>query len=173
MTTDSKFSEEQIARHLEMFPEGAPDVAIGGLDIVRASIVAGERYQGEEPEVSWTVTGFPSTTDTPNAFVLMGDLRCTGNGWFIGASAVCFLSFRNKMGLVVAPDDFDTINELINRYGPWASHGLYDVVAMRARTLAVTSLGCELEIPALTPALRLVLASGEGDVPTETGRSTR
>ena len=105
--------------------------------------------------------------------VLIGDLACAQDGWFVGTTAVCFLSFRDRSSVNL--DDLESVNTLIERYGRWASHLLYDFVAMQARTLVASAAGCNLEVPVQTPDASIELLDAlptNDDGPDEAERAS-
>jgi hypothetical protein len=145
--------DESRNRHREMFQEGAPDVAISGVDVWRATITRSDGQQGNEASRSedathWHVSGFPMGSKD-YSLVLVGDLTCAAGGWFVGVTSTCMLLFRHPNQ--IDPDDLAEVNAATRRLAPWAANVLYDTAAARARSLVAASASCAIEVPLLTP----------------------
>lgn len=93
---------------------------------------------------------------------VFGDLQVIQDGWFIGVTGVVRLDFRgSQVPRVTSQAEAD---EAVLIYGPWVAHVLYDVVAAKARALAVQSFTMDMDIPVLTPDYEIVqLAESEPD----------
>lgn len=143
---------DDFDRTASMFTEGAPDVAIGGADIVRSTIVPLSDVEDDAPApgLHWHVTAIPTLRGESSGVALLGDLFISEDGWFIGVTGAMSIMFRNAAD---APDsgDFEAINAVGHRLGPWISNVLYDVIRMRANQMIASTEGCEVDLPRLTP----------------------
>lgn len=136
-----------------MFPPGAPDVAIGALSIARSTITqrSGDTArQSDEPEheVRWEVYARIAGDESP-AVLVFGDLIVMDSSWFVGATSVAVLYFRDRAA--VPPKSEENELKLTATFGPWLTHALYDMAAGSARRLIAGSPECEVTIPYVTP----------------------
>lgn len=134
----------------EIFGEGAPDVAITGLDVLRATIVRRDFDADEDGDgLHWHIYGVPSGLEN-SPLTLVGDLALASGGWFVGATVTALIGFRDPG--IFDPASTEQVREFGRTLGAWASHVLYDLAASRGRSLVASSSGCPLELPLLTPS---------------------
>ncbi|GLJ67530.1 hypothetical protein J2S40_000182 [Nocardioides luteus] len=129
----------------DLMPEGAPAIAVTGIDLSRATIVS---RSGDEERVHWHIASLPVPGAVPPRLCMMGDLIHHADGWFVGATAVCYLTFRDPED---APESDDELDEATKVLGAWASNILYDTAAAAARRLVASTVGCHLDIAIQTP----------------------
>ncbi|PUB21460.1 hypothetical protein C8K30_1143 [Promicromonospora sp. AC04] len=91
----------------------------------------------------------PAEDGDEASFALISDLQVSKGPWFLAVSASSALLFRNRTD-APAPN-VDGANALLKSLGPWASHALYDHLALTARTLLAAVPGCPITIPVETP----------------------
>lgn len=141
--------DNEVEAPLDMFVDGAPDVAIAGIDLMRTTIVATDEKDAKKSVVRWHISAIP-THDDESPLILLGDLSVIRKGWFVGSTVTMMVDFREGYPLPDM-DDEDAVNQLGRTLGPWASNALYDVAALVARQLVATSANCDVEIPRTTP----------------------
>lgn len=155
-------AEGDFDRHASMFPDGAPSVGIGGIQISRSTLTNVQRAE-KDSKVSWHVSGFPLPGFSDRMSV-MGDLSVADESWFAGVTVIAHLAFKEPLDRDPSANA-DELNHLASIYGPWASDLLYDVAATWARTLIGSNLACKLVVPVLTPKPHLgVVSFGKEDV---------
>lgn len=139
------------------WPVEAPDVRLGGLLLLESSVhPAGPPEQHEPPEDAeapsnqrdWNVycvrlAGDPAGRE----YALIGELFMCQGDWHLSVSALTPLQLRGELRADahnLGPD------ELAKRYGPWATHVLWDFVAQHARLLSSGVLR-HFDIPTQSP----------------------
>lgn len=154
-------------RSAEMFASGGPDVGIAGVDIWRSTITRSEDDEDEsgpqdDRDLHWHISGIPTTAENDRPLLLLvGDLACSSEGWFVGVTATCILGFRDPAPF--DPDDRDQVNAATRRLAPWAATLLYDTAAARARSLVASSASCSIDIPWLTPETHVTQIAPSSD----------
>lgn len=144
----------------DCFSDDSPNVAVGGVAISRATItsVASAPDQdaaedGKPFEIHWHISGLAPTkvpsADGSERLVLVGDLVCRENDWFVGTTATCSLAFRDPAAF--DPDDDDVFDAMTKTLGAWASNILYDTAAATARAMVAATPGCTMDVPITTP----------------------
>lgn len=140
----------KLARTLEqMFPPGAPSVALGSLNIVRTMVapdgavsLGDEDENSELPRVRWSIGAIETEREHP-PLVLLGDLFVSEAHMVVGVTVSASVVLRDNVG-VLSSDEVDEKGQVL---APWASHILYDVAAIEARR-ALASVG---EDPSVVP----------------------
>lgn len=147
------------------FPDGAPDVAIGGLSVARSTVMNRDSSPGANApseDLMWHVYGV-STEVESMPLALVGELQIRREGWFAAATSIALLAFRNADRIDASSDEAaDALAEVL---GPWASHALYDTAAAALRASVAVVLNCPIDVPRGTPSVH-VARSGrpEGNV---------
>lgn len=136
---------ERASQQAILFPDGAPDVAISGIRVMRSTVAPLSRGVDDEG-LHWRITGSSSSSTLP-PLVLLGDLTIRTREISAGATVVAFIDFRDPERTVSG----DEVGEAVRVLGPWAAHVLYDIAAMALRG-ALGGLGYDPGIvPATTP----------------------
>ncbi|HCG55218.1 MAG TPA: hypothetical protein DEW39_03490 [Brevibacterium sp.] len=144
-----------------MFPPGAPEVAIGSLQIGRSMVapsgavtVPGE----EEPEdgLDWTISGIATDQEQP-PMALLGDLFARRDGVVVGVSVSASIALKDAAGVLTE----DEVSDRTQYLAPWATHALYDVAASEARRLLLSVGADSSMIPLITPIPPNETASAE------------
>lgn len=134
---------------MNVFPDGAPDVAIGGLDIARATLV--QRYGDDDDHgangLHWDIN--LSAGHSERAVLLLGDLLVHDERWFGGVTSIVVVTFRDPSRIL--PIGEGDHAEVEARLGAWAAHVLYDTAAAGLRRLIAGTEVCKLSVPRETP----------------------
>jgi len=145
--------DESRRRHNFFFPDGAPDVAITGLVVNRATIREidpGKKRGPDETDVRWAVQGALSPEGMVPDTIIVGDLTARHGSWVAGCTSVAHLEFRTP-DLRPKPGD----DEQLRAYAAWASSALYDFCSTQIRHMTAGALYASIEIPWLTPVAEL------------------
>lgn len=140
-----------------LWPTDAPDVRLGGLLLLDSFIqpagpVHRDDDQPEQPkdvaQRDWNVylvrlAGDPAGRE----YALVGELFSCEGDWHLKVSALTPLQFRGALREKSHQLGSEALTE---RYGPWASHVLWDFVAQHARILAAGVLR-PFDLPSESP----------------------
>lgn len=140
-----------------LFPDGAPPVAIAGVQVLRT--MAAPEPSAPQPELSaedsgdppgtpqlrWSVDGLAAEShSTP--LILIGDLYLRRGDVDAGATVAAHIAYRDSPDL----HDEESVREQIEALGPWASELLYDIALGEVRR-ALASLGEHVDDLPLSP----------------------
>ena len=136
---------------VDVFPKGAPDVAIAGVDVARATI---RQREVDDPDhrspdgLHWDIHLSLTGNDRIVALVF-GDLLVHDKTWIAAATALVMIDFRDpKAGARAAHSSESALNAVL---GPWAAHVLYDTAAAAIRRMVGGTSACHLQVPRQTP----------------------
>jgi len=144
----------------ELFPEGAPDVAVSRLAVVRSQIRRKPEPKPEmndadaapaSPIIQWHVYGFPAKPENESdpEYTVIGDLVLRDGPWFLGVTVSAGLNFRFPIDPPIVSEE--SINNTSASLAPWAAMLLYDFAAAIARGLAGTTSDYQIQIPPRPP----------------------
>jgi hypothetical protein len=140
----------------------APDAMLAGLDVLRSIVQpAGSNALDLLPSFQWHLSGHAVEDEDVDALRIVGDLMVLEEGWFIGVTVAAVVQFRRAL---VSPPSTWSDHELKRQvavYGPWVSHGMYDLATLVARQLGVQSHTVRVPVPLLTPEPTFVSSGGE------------
>ncbi len=149
--TDDSLDESEAkdaAALQEIVEQSGMPVAIGGMQVVRASVT---RSASKEPKdsIRWQLTGVLTDTSR-DGFAVLGDLSCRDSeGWFAGCTVLARLAFREE--IEVDLDDLDAWDKFACEWSGWAVHVLYDFAATVLRSHVALHAACDIEVPNMTP----------------------
>lgn len=152
--TEVQTPDDLQARVERLFPDGVPDIAIGGMDVQRSTVTAIDIPEGgQQPPLGthWTITALPGPDQT-SPIGLVGDLSIFDESWFLGVTVHAFFVFRPGTQV---PRGMEEINAFGLAHAPWANNILFDFAAMHARQLVASSLACTIKVPSLTPEVAI------------------
>src|SRR4051812_39756818 len=97
-TREPAAGETDYDRHAHTFAPLAPDVAISGFDVNRASLhIDPDSDTGEvETHVQWRIAGFSGPQGMRPHMLVIGDLQARQGGWFAGCTVVAHVDFRRE-----------------------------------------------------------------------------
>lgn len=151
----------------QSWPSEAPDVMFGGVRLVESSLAfvgAGEEHEEGAPSTfEWVIKGTPAHAAHDDEehlhATLIADLFVCDHDFHLSVTAGAPLLTRQ------GTDEGGLHAEAIEeRFGYWASHVLWDVVASEARR-QIGSLGAPLTLPFRTPKPTLAHELPEPVVP--------
>ncbi|MFC7595776.1 hypothetical protein ACFQU3_10695 [Terrabacter sp. GCM10028922] len=125
------------------WPDGAPAVMPGGINLLRSVIQPSHKPEGYKFDISVARADEPEESPT-GYFGLLAEFQICSGEWVCGASALLYLQCRD-LGLLKLSD-----HELIATYGPWGSHALWDVFVIHGRALNAGH-GANITFPTMTP----------------------
>ncbi len=139
------------------WPSDAPDARLGGLLLLDSSVQPAvpappeeDREQGVDSTVQrdWNVylVRLPSTP-AGREYGLIGELFICEKDWHLKVSALTPLQLRGALQEEAHGLGPEALTE---RYGPWATHVLWDFVAQHARMLAAGVLRT-FDLPSESP----------------------
>jgi hypothetical protein len=140
------------------WPESAPDVRLGGLLLLDSSVMPATAIHSDEdgpgepdtdkPQRDWNVYLVRLASDPAGReYGLIGELFVCEGEWHLKVSALTPLQLRGSLR-----EEAHTLGSqaLTERYGPWATHVLWDFVAQHARILAAGVLR-KFDLPPESP----------------------
>lgn len=150
-----------MSERLEVAPDViAPRLAsVGGLETIR---VICQETGSEDDEVRWFIGPAVVAAAPPgvegSTYAIIGDLSISEGGWFVGASTYLRFTVPESEPAIDA-EAVDGAAELVRRYGPWATHLLWDHTATVARSVSSLLPGgsSALHVPYLTPSTEYMI----------------
>lgn len=128
--------------------DGEPPVRIGRLGFVRLLALPGPSEKPQDAPHRWVLRAERGPTD--HALTIVGEITRIVDGFFFSVAAEACLGVHPDH--LSAMNDDDDLDEALERYGPWASHALWDFC--RPALLQLMSgfpLQAPLDIPISTP----------------------
>lgn len=148
--------EDGRADAADLFVDGAPEVAIGGLSVARSILQQDETASTDakkDQDITWRIYGYAPGVEVSSEggppLVVYGDLGIEHDGWFLGVTAVAMVGFRDAKKWL--GDDELNGDRAVKTLGPWLTHVLYDTAAATARTLISSTTASPFVIPLKTP----------------------
>lgn len=137
----------------DVFPLDVPDVAVGGLAVVRTMAAPDGAVSLDDDEqppmgVQWSISGIPTGRVRP-ALVMIGDVFLRTDDAVAGVTVSALIDIRGH----AAPFTEEEAAERGHDLAPWASHLMYDLAAQEARRSLVTIGQDPSAVPFGTPDL--------------------